>query len=524
MVSTKPTSLRAYNLMRCARLCLLFFLISTIGPHWSSLSALAEPSICRSPIKTTTNVLPASSSDVPKTNESWRKKPPILAQPKTFKMPIINGFKLKNGLVVELVEDHRVPFITIELGIKSGSVMEPKPLLGLSGLTAEMITEGTKQKTSRQIADEIDFIGGGLKASSDYDFTVVTGSSLSRYVDQLVKVMADVVLDPTFPEDELKLKKTNLIQALAMKRSEPDFLVEERFQQVLFGDHPYAIVAPTESTIKKITRQDLIDFHKRHYLPNESVLIVVGDFDAVKMKALITLSFGDKWQRDSTTKAEMPKPPQHSGRHIYLIDRPGSVQTSLKMGNVGINKTDPDYFPVLVANHILGGAAHSRLFLNIREKKGYTYGAYSGVAARKQPGEFSAEAEVRTVVTGSALKEFISELDSMRNTKVSDKELADAKAYLIGSFQLGLETQAGLAQRLLEQKLYELPSNYLEDYANKIMAVTVDNVQRAACRLIDMSNLVIAAVGDANAIKGQLKEFAPIALYNTDGDRLKECY
>ena len=179
--------------------------------------------------------------------------------------------------------------------------------------------------------------------------------------------------------------------------------------------------------------------------------------------------------------ASMPPLPKHQGRRIYLVNRPGSVQSSIKLGNVAISRTDPDYFPMTIANQILGGAAHSRLFLNIREQKGFTYGAYSSIASHRQPGAFSAEAaEVRTDVTAPSLQEFLYELERIRNVKVTDKELKDAKAYIVGSFQLGLETQSGLAQRMLELKLFDLPDNYLENYANKVMAVTPDDIRRVS--------------------------------------------
>jgi predicted Zn-dependent peptidase len=330
-------------------------------------------------------------------------------------------------------------------------------------------------------------------------------------------VVSDVVLNPTFPQDELNLQKQNLLQELVMKRSQPDFLLEERFNKVVFGEHPYSVVAPTPDSVKKITRDDLVNFHAKNYLPNAAILVVVGDFKVDEMKALIDKELGANWKSGNVVASNLATPPTLKGRHIYLVDRPGSVQSSIKLGNVGIKKSDPDYFSTLVMNQILGGAAHSRLFLNIREKKGYTYGAYSSFAARREPGAFGAEAEVRTDVTGPALKEFIYELDRIRDSKVTDKELADAKAFLVGSFQLGLETQSGLAQRLLERQLYELPPDYLEAYAKKILAVTPDDVQRVAQSRISGPNLAIVVVGDATKIKSALDPFAPVTIYDTSG-------
>lgn len=451
-------------------------------------------------------------------SDQWRKSPPSVPAPRPFKLPTITSYKLDNGLQVQLIEDHRVPFITVALGIKAGSALEPKEKLGLSEMTADMLNEGTATKKSKEIADETDFIGGGLKAVSDFDFTIVSGSALSKYSDRLVNLLGDIVFHPTFPEEELTLAKTNLTQALGMKRSEPEFLVEERFNKVIFGEHPYSVVAPTPETVARITRQDLQEFHDSHYLPNEATLVVVGDFNESKLKQDIEAKFGSAiWKSGAMPIVDMPKLPKQTGRKIYLVDRPGSVQSSIKIGNVGIDKKDADYFPVAVANQILGGSAHSRLFLNVREQKGYTYGAYSSASTHRQPGPFSAEAGVRTEVTSPSIEEFLYELSRIRDVKVSDKELKDAKTFIVGSFQLGLETQSGLAQRLLELKLYDLPDNYLETYADKVMAVTPDQIRKASRRLIDNNNLVISVVGDAAKIKQDLQYFAPVEIYDTTG-------
>src|SRR5262249_47697006 len=314
--------------------------------------------------------------------------------PRPVNLPTLTTYKLKNGLTVQLVEDHRVPFVTLYLGIKAGSSLEPADLTGLASMTSDMLTEGTKTRTSRKIADEIDLIGGGLKGASDYDYTLISASSLSKYTDKLFGLVSDVLLNPSFPEDELKLKKTNLLQELVVKRSQPDFLQEERFNKVIFGNHPYAVVAPTPESVERMSVQALKDFHAKHFVPNEAVLIVVGDFQKAAMQDLIEKSCG-AWAAAALPVVKLPQMPKQLGRRIYLVDRPGSVQAAVKVGNVAINKKDPDYFPLMVANQILGGAAHSRLFLNIREQKGYTYGAYSGFAARRDPGAFAAEAEVR---------------------------------------------------------------------------------------------------------------------------------
>lgn len=463
-------------------------------------------------VSTTTEATASSAPAI----EAWRKSAPSVPPPAPFKMPAVQIYNLDNGLKVELVEDHRVPFITIELGIKAGSTLEPKDKLGLADIATDMMTEGTTTRTSKQIADEVDSIGGGLRAGSDYDYSMVLASGLSKYTDKLFDVFADVLFNPTFPEDELKLKKTNLVQALAMKRSQPDFLADERFHKVVYGPHPYAVVAPTPATVQAVTRQDLQNFREQNFVPNASALVVVGDFDSAKMKALINEKFG-AWKRGTTQTAESSTAPSQHGRHIYLVNRPGSVQSSIKIGNVAISRKDPNYFPMLVANQILGGAAQARLFLNIREQKGYTYGAYSSMAARKEPGTFAASADVRTDVTAPSIQEFLYELDRLRNVRASDKELKDAKNNLIGSFQLSLETQSGLAQKLLDASLYDLPDNYLETFAERVAAVNGDDVRKVARKLIDYDNIVVSVVGDANKIEKDLEFFGPVDVYDTAG-------
>lgn len=448
--------------------------------------------------------------------EAWRKNVPTMPPPRPFKLPNIVTYKLDNGMKVELVEDHRFPFVTFAMGIKAGSTLDPHERLGMSDLTADMLVEGTDKRSSKQIADDVDFIGGGLKAISEYDYTEVSASALSKYQDRMLELMSDVLLHPTFPQDELDLKKTNLIQELAMKRSEPDFLVQERFDKVLFGSHPYSVVAPTPASVKALTQADLRTFHDANYVPNESSLVVVGDFDPAKMKEMIAKDF-DGWKPGTIKPPVNAEVPAQHGKRIYLVNRPGSVQSSIKLGNVSISKTDENYFPMLVANQVLGGAAQARLFLNIREQKGYTYGAYSNISARRERGPFQASADVRTDVTSPSLEEFIYELSRIRDVPVTAKELKDAKNYLVGSFQLNLETQSGLAQRLLETNVYNLPDNYLETYSDKVLAVSGDQVRTAARKLIDLDNIVIAVVGDAVKIKKDLEFFAPVEVYDTSG-------
>lgn len=482
---------------------------------YSLLLAAGTLALSFSPAALSAPEVSAKKSEV---DQAWRANPPQLPPPRPFKMPTIKTFKLSNGLEVQLLEDHRFPFTSINFGFRTGSSQEPVEKSGVAEFTAGLLTDGTETKSSKEIASQVEYIGGALRSSTDLDYGLLSGSCLSPYADKLLDIMQDILLHPSFPQDELALKKANAIQALTMKRSEPDFLIEERFSKVVFGDHPYSVVSPSEADINKLTRNDLIDYHAKHYLPNNAVLILVGDFQADKIQDVLEQKFGKIWQPSKVPSVESARIPQQKGRHIYLVDRPGSVQTSIKVGNLGVKRNDPAYFAMLVTNQILGGTAHARLFLNIREDKGYTYGAYSKLAPRKAAGSFFAEADVRTEVTSPSLQEFLSELERMRKTPVKEEEIKAAKNYLAGSFQLGLETQGGIAQRLLEKKLFDLPDDYLETYADKVMSVSIDDVQKAAAQMIDTDNLVICAVGDAAKIKKDLTNFAPVDVYNADGN------
>jgi zinc protease len=449
--------------------------------------------------------------------DGFRKVAPKAPAPRPFSLPKIDTFKLANGLTVEMVEDHRFPFITTSIGFQKGSTTVPNELIGLGSLTADLMTEGTTSKSSKEIAQAVDFIGGSVTAGSDFDYTTLSASGLSAYSDKLLDLMSDVLLHPSFPQDEITLLKTNLIQELTIKRSQPDFLIAERFSKVVFGTHPYSVVSADEDSINRITQKDIVAYHDRTYIPNNAIMVVVGDFDSAKLKEKITKNFGEEWKPGTLETVTLPAMPTQSGRKIYLVDRPGSVQTSIKIGNVGIQRKNPDYFALMVMNQILGGSANSRLFMNIREQKGFTYGAYSGLTARRDKGSFAASANVRTEVTGPSVQEFLYELERMRNTKVSDSEIGSARSYLAGSFQLGLETQSGLAQRLLEVKLYDLPEDYLSTYADKVMAVNVDDLRTAARKVIDADNLVITAVGDAKKIRSDLEMFAPVTVFDMQG-------
>ncbi len=453
------------------------------------------------------------------TQTDFLKQQPPPLPPRALKLPTTSETTLPNGLLVVVVEDHRLPLVSYRLALRSGDAHDPKELPGLVDMLTGLLTEGTQSRTSREIADEVARLGATLQAGANSDYTTVAASSLTTFSDEILELMADVILRPVFPENEVELTKQNTKESLKQQRAQPSFLATEMVARVMFGEHPYSVTAPTPESIDATTREKLIEFHREKFVPNNAVLLVAGDVDVSSLLQRVQALFGD-WKPGAIPGDEFPALPKRSARSIYLIDRPGSAQANIVIANSGLTRTSPDYFPLLVMHTVLGANASSRLFMNLREDKGYTYGAYSSLDARRTAGTFRATAEVRTPVTGDSLKEFFYELGRIRSEPISEKELADAKSYLTGVFPIRLETQEGLIDQLLQIKMFGLPDNYLETYRSHIQSVTREQIQDAAIKYVRPDEAAIIIVGDAAQLDEQIRPFAKeIELYNTAGKR-----
>ncbi len=314
------------------------------------------------------------------------------------------------------------------------------------------------------------------------------------------------------------LYKQNTIEGLKVQRADAGFLANERISKIIYGEHPYSVTSPAPADIEKISREKLISFHNQMFVPNNATLIVVGDVNRQNLLKELNALFGN-WKKGSVAKMEFAPLPSRSEKTLTIVDRPGSAQSNIILANAAIDRGNPDYFPVLVMNQILGAGACSRLFMNLREAKGYTYGAYSSFDARRQAGAFEATAEVRTPVSGDSLKEFFYELQRIRNDQVAAKELLDAKNYLTGVFPLRAETQEGLTNLIVTQQLYDLPADYLQTYREKVNAVTLADVQRVAKTYLMPDKIAIVVVGDAEEILKQVKPYATkIDAFDTEGN------
>src|SRR5688500_5596934 len=289
--------------------------------------------------------------------------------------------------------------------------------------------------------------------------------------------------------------------------------------RVIFGDHPYSIVAPTPESIDRSSRDEFVRFHRSKFVPNSAVFIIVGDvrYDDVlrRLESLFST-----WERGEDLVTNFPAPPMRTKRTAFVIDRHGSAQSNIIIANSGITRTNPDYFPLLLMHTVLGANASSRLFMNLREEKGYTYGAYTNLDARRTAGTFRATAEVRTPVTGDSLKEFLYELNRIRSERVSEKEITDAKAYLTGVFPIRLETQEGLTDQLVQIKMLNLPNDYLQHYRDRVQAVTAADIQRVATKYVKPDEAAVVIVGDGAKVLDQIKPYAgDVEIYSTTGKR-----
>lgn len=450
-------------------------------------------------------------------SQAIRSKAPEPLAPVPFNIPEPFQTTLENGLRVVVFEDKRVPLVSYRLAFFRGDSHDPQGSVGLTSAMVSMLNEGTENYSSSELAEKIERLGAGLSMSAGVDFTVFAGSALTIYGDEILSLLAEVLFRPTFPESELDLYKRNALENLKYQRSQPNFLANEQTARILYGSHPYATISPKAADFEKLDREMLVKFHAGAFQPNNAVMVIVGDVDRSELLPKIEELFGD-WPRHEVTLPKIAGAPERTKRTLTIVDRPGSAQANIVLGNIGIPREHPDYFPATVMNQVLGAGASSRVFMNLREEKGYTYGAYTRMDMKRFGGEFEATAEVRTAVTGDSLKEFFYELDRIRNEKVSADELADAQSYLTGVFPIRAETQEGLTGLIVNQMLYNLPKDYLQTYRTKIDEVTLDEVQRVANAYIHPDKLAMVIVGDAKEILPQAESYSDeVEIFDADG-------
>lgn len=452
-------------------------------------------------------------------------KAPVAQQLLKVKLPRPLEANLPNGLKILVLEDHRYPTVRYSLTLKAGSFFSTKP--GVAELTASMLTEGTETRTYEQITVPLEEKAASINASAGQERVTITASGTSDQREGLLDLLADVVLHPTFPADRLEQLRSGRggFGGFGGGRrggggpggpggpgGGPTAMAAQRAEKLFYGDTPYARAPATMAQRRALGVDDLKAYYEKFYRPNGAVLAVTGDVNAKSVVSTCSQLFAD-WKPGSQ-EVQLPtgNVPAKTETHIYLLDRPGSTQTYLLFGNVAVSRTDPDYIPLVVANRVLGGGSSARLFQNLREDKGYTYGAYSTLTALKWPGLWQATASVRTPVTEAAVREFFVEFKRIQDKLVPDEELARAKRALIGGFARTLESADGTLGRTLERIEYGLPSDYWETYAAKIEAVTPQDIQRVAKKYLGEKRIQLIAVGERAQIEEGLKKYGPVTV------------
>ncbi|MGO8789427.1 MAG: M16 family metallopeptidase [Terriglobia bacterium] len=426
---------------------------------------------------------------------------------KPFQPPQVTTQKLANGLTLWLVPRTGFPKVSYILAVRGGFASDPQDRPGLAELLTATIDQGTATRTAKQIAEELQSAGGDLSAIAGSESIVMSTSALATKAEAGLTVLADVVRNATFPDDEVDLAKRNAADHLQQQEADSSFLAERALARVLFAQHPYAVTSLTQDTIAKVTPQELRSEYARRFRPDQAILIVAGDFDTAKMAGLTEVLLG-KWAAPSTSPVPAVEKPSAVPPHaIFLVDRPDSVQTTLALGSLGPPEGGTEYAAYRVANALFGGMFGSRLTVNIREDKGYTYTPGSYVVSRRTTGFLQTWAAVRNEVTGATLNEINYELNRMATTSPLDEELVHAQRYLVGNQAIDLQAQDSVGRSLARLWILGLPPEELGRENEQIGKVTVRDVDEVASKYFPAARQAIVAVGVEKVVKAQLAPF-----------------
>ncbi|MEO6589889.1 MAG: pitrilysin family protein [Pyrinomonadaceae bacterium] len=444
-----------------------------------------------------------------------------------FSLPPVEKKKLSNGLEVWMVRQPELPIVSMNLVLKTGGSANPVGKEGLSSVTASLIDTGTKTRSAVEIANQLQSIGANLGAGSDWDETNISLQTLTKNLDPALAVYSDVVTNPAFPSDELETQRKRALVGFIQRKDNPNAISNVVYNALLYGkDHPYGkSLGGDESSIKGLKREDVVKFYETYYRPNNAALIVVGDVDSKTLIPKLEKAFAG-WKAGEISAVNSPEAKAFDAPGIYIVDKPGAAQSVISVGQIGVSRDNPDYFPLQVMNSILGGQFSARVNMNLREDKGYTYGARSGFAFRRGAGPFSASADVKTAVTKESVVEFMKELNGIRGAiPVTKEELEYNKQSIIRRFPRTVETVGQISGSLADLYVFELPANYYNDYIQKINAVSVEDINRVANKYLTPDKMAIVIVGDKAVIESKLKEIdglgENILFLDTEGNPIK---
>ena len=425
---------------------------------------------------------------------------------------------LPNGLRLLVVSSQKQPVISVTLAMPAGSFHDPVGKAGLAEMMAGLLTKGAGARTADEISAAIEGVGGSIGASAGADFLTVSSTVLTNDRALAFSLLSDVVLRPTFPAREVELLRTQTLSALALAASQPSSIASKAFARGLYGEHPYGRSAD-EASVAGITREDLVAFHGQRVRPAQALLVVAGAIDVAEARRLAEQAFGG-WTGAPAAAVAARAVPQRTRTEILLVHRPGSVQANLVAGNTTWLPSDTRGYALTLANQILGGASDARLFEILRERKGWTYGAYSSVGKRRGIGSFTATAEVRNAVADSALKELLAQMRRIGTEPMPTEEFARQQQTLAGRFPLQIETADAVASQVANARLLGLPSDYVQTYRQRLAAVTPEQARQAARAAIRADAAFIVVVGDAAVLLDKMKPIAPVTLVDVAGKPL----
>ena len=457
----------------------------------------------------------------PSTQMVLKGKAPISNEILKVKLPRPQTATLSNGLQIMVIEDKRLPQISFQLIIPgAGGYYDPADKIGLAQYTAQMMREGTKTRNTLQMAQELETMAANMGVSTGLSSqsASVSGGGLTENFDKVFEIALDVLMNPTFPAEEWERAKGRAKSGLVQQRTNPNFLSTERYNQILYGNHPAGRTSVTAAGLDAITRDAMVEFHRTHYVPDHALIAFAGDISLAEARKKVEAGLG-AWKKAGVPKPTMTEPPAPGAPKVTLIARPGSVQTSLRVGGPSMTRMDPDYEELTVANRVLGGTM-GRLFRHLREEKGYTYSISSSFSSLQYRGDWSASTSVRTSVTEAALTDLMAEIAEMRDKAVPASEFEDAKRALQASFALSLESPAQILSYYVQSWTYGLPDDYWDTYPARIAAVTAAQAQAATRKYWDPARLHIVAVGDAPAVSAALAKMGTLEVFDADGKPL----
>ncbi len=448
-----------------------------------------------------------------------RKQPPAPLPAHPVAVPAFRELTLANGLKLIVVPRHDLPVASIDLFVRSGTGSDPAGKEGLAALTADLLTKGTTARSAKQIADEVETAGGSLDAFAERDYLGIYSTVLAEKLPLGMELVSDVVLHATFPEDELATARKRALSSLQMELSDPSTVATRVLGQRHWGaTSPYGTFS-TAASLNALTGDDVKAWYARSFKAGNALLVVAGDVDPVKVQALAQKWLGG-WQGGTVASVVLPPPPKYPGMQIFLVHRPGSVQSNIKIEAGTMLPASPDYRPLEVATHILGGGTDARLFMILREQHGWTYGSYASLWRPRLTGAFVATAEVRTAVTDSALSEMLKQIQRLGTEPVGPADLNAAKGFMAGSFPLRLQSARSVARQIANARLLGLPLTDFTRYPEEVRAVTPVQLQRAAARYLAQPRLLVAVVGDAPKIKESLEKIGPVTVLDVEGKAL----